>query len=89
MICHVAGYLCCPRLRQEDIPLEPKVYSTGASRIGSNTYEFAPSHPQPARPAEGSHQFFDAIVVMETVEEVRALMLVRAACSDLSMAVFE
>jgi len=29
------------------------------------------------------------IVVMETVEEVRALMLVRAACSDLSMAVFE
>ena len=29
------------------------------------------------------------IVVMETVEEVRALMLVRAACSDLNMAVFE
>src|SRR6202795_5134355 len=29
------------------------------------------------------------IVVMETVEEVRALTLVRAACSDLNMAVFE
>jgi SpoVK/Ycf46/Vps4 family AAA+-type ATPase len=29
------------------------------------------------------------IVVMETVEEMRALALVRAACSDLSMAVFE
>src|SRR5271166_4470867 len=29
------------------------------------------------------------IVVMETVEEVRALCLVRAACSDLSLAVFE
>jgi len=29
------------------------------------------------------------IVVMETVEEVRALSLVRAACSELSLAVFE
>src|SRR5713226_8615511 len=29
------------------------------------------------------------IVVMETVEEVRALTLVRAACSELNMAVFE
>ncbi len=29
------------------------------------------------------------IVVMETVEEVRAVSLVRAACSELSMAVFE
>ena len=29
------------------------------------------------------------IVVMETVEEVRALTLVRAACSDLNLAVFE
>ncbi|MGA2967238.1 MAG: AAA family ATPase [Terriglobales bacterium] len=29
------------------------------------------------------------IVVMETVEEVRALALVRAACSDLNLAVFE
>ncbi len=29
------------------------------------------------------------IVVMETVEELRALSLVRAACSDLSLAVFE
>ncbi|MGB8011125.1 MAG: AAA family ATPase [Terriglobales bacterium] len=29
------------------------------------------------------------IVVMETVEEVRALTLVRAACSELSLAVFE
>jgi ATP-dependent 26S proteasome regulatory subunit len=29
------------------------------------------------------------IVVMETVEEVRALSLVRTACSDLSLAVFE
>ncbi len=29
------------------------------------------------------------IVVMETVEEVRALTLVRAACSDLNMALFE
>ncbi len=29
------------------------------------------------------------IVVMETVEEVRALTLVRTACSDLSLAVFE
>jgi hypothetical protein len=29
------------------------------------------------------------IVVMETVEEVRALSLVRAACSELNMAVFE
>src|SRR5215475_9507539 len=29
------------------------------------------------------------IVVMETVEEVRALSLVRAACNDLSMALFE
>src|ERR1017187_1282789 len=29
------------------------------------------------------------IVVMETVEEVRALSLVRKACSDLSLAVFE
>ncbi|MGA7295820.1 MAG: AAA family ATPase [Terriglobales bacterium] len=29
------------------------------------------------------------IVVMETVEELRALTLVRAACSELSMAVFE
>ena len=29
------------------------------------------------------------IVVMETVEEVRALSLVRAACSDLNMAMFE
>ena len=29
------------------------------------------------------------IVVMETVEEVRAVEAVRMACSDLSMAVFE
>src|SRR5271154_2124638 len=29
------------------------------------------------------------IVVMETVEEMRALSLVRNACSDLSLAVFE
>ena len=29
------------------------------------------------------------IVVMETVEEMRALSLVRTACSDLSLAVFE
>ncbi len=29
------------------------------------------------------------IVVMETIEEVRALTLVRSACSDLNMAVFE
>src|SRR5271165_5563445 len=29
------------------------------------------------------------IVIMETVEEMRALSLVRAACSDLSLAVFE
>ena len=29
------------------------------------------------------------IVIMETVEEVRALSLVRSACSDLSLAVFE
>ncbi len=29
------------------------------------------------------------IVVMETVEEVRALTLVRNACSELSLAVFE
>src|ERR1700691_3689836 len=29
------------------------------------------------------------IVVMETVEEVRALSLVRTACSDLGLAVFE
>src|ERR1700688_4835433 len=29
------------------------------------------------------------IIVMETVEEVRALMLVRAACSDLSLPIFE
>src|ERR1035437_6035290 len=29
------------------------------------------------------------IVVMETVEEVRALTLVRTACSELSLAVFE
>src|SRR5271165_4625981 len=29
------------------------------------------------------------IVIMETVEEVRTLCLVRAACSDLSLAVFE
>ena len=29
------------------------------------------------------------IVVMETVEEVRAVRLVRAACSSLSLAVFE
>ena len=29
------------------------------------------------------------IVVMETVEEMRALALVRAACSDLSLAIFE
>src|SRR5207248_9970469 len=29
------------------------------------------------------------IVVMETVEEMRALGLVRAACADLNMAVFE
>src|ERR1700681_301962 len=29
------------------------------------------------------------IVVMETVEEVRALALVRAACSDLSLPIFE
>ena len=29
------------------------------------------------------------IVIMETVEELRALSLVRAACSDLSLAVFE
>src|SRR5208283_2605900 len=29
------------------------------------------------------------IVVMETVEEVRALLLVRAACSELNLPVFE
>jgi hypothetical protein len=29
------------------------------------------------------------IVVMETVEEMRALSLVRTACSDLSLALFE
>src|SRR5713226_10252315 len=29
------------------------------------------------------------IVVMETVEEVRALTIVRAACSELNMALFE
>ena len=29
------------------------------------------------------------IVVMETVEELRAVSLVRQACSDLNMAVFE
>ena len=29
------------------------------------------------------------IVIMETVEEVRALALVRAACSELNLAVFE
>src|SRR5216684_2168012 len=29
------------------------------------------------------------IVVMETVEEVRALTMVRAACSELNMALFE
>ena len=29
------------------------------------------------------------IVVMETVEEVRAVRLVRAACADLNLAVFE
>src|SRR5208283_2116102 len=29
------------------------------------------------------------IVIMETVEEMRALSLVRAACSDLGLAVFE
>ena len=29
------------------------------------------------------------IVVMETVEEMRAMALIRAACSELSLAVFE
>jgi hypothetical protein len=29
------------------------------------------------------------IIIMETVEEVRALALVRTACADLNMALFE
>jgi ATP-dependent 26S proteasome regulatory subunit len=47
--------------------------------------------PQPS-PADRLKVFINSstpIVVMETVEEVRALTLIRAACSDLNLPVFE
>jgi ATP-dependent 26S proteasome regulatory subunit len=48
--------------------------------------------PMPQTPMERLKILINSstpIVVMETIEEVRALSLVRTACSDLNMAVFE
>src|SRR5216683_1442693 len=49
----------------------------------------SPQSPSPIERLKVLINSSTPIVVMETVEEVRALTLVRAACSELNMAVFE
>ena len=49
----------------------------------------SPQSPSPIERLKVLINSSTPIVVMETVEEVRALTLVRTACSDLSLAVFE
>lgn len=52
------------------------------------THGIAP-YPGSSNPSEGPVGFFDPIVAMETVEEVRAVRLVRTACAALNLAAFE
>src|SRR5260370_18699399 len=49
----------------------------------------SPQSPSPIERLKVLINSSTPIVVMETVEEVRALTLVRTACSELSLAVFE
>src|ERR1700687_376763 len=49
----------------------------------------SPQSPSPIERLKVLINSSTPIVVMETVEEVRALSLVRTACSELSLAVFE
>jgi len=65
---------------------EPNLYSTGASHAGSNGYEFVMTALERLKILINSST---PIVVMETVEEMRALSLVREACSGLNLAIFE
>src|SRR5208283_3355092 len=80
----------CPGLRQEDIGGYRNCILREQVALGQIHMNSPQSPPQ--SPIERLKVLINSstpIVVMETVEEVRALALVRAACSDLSLAVFE
>src|ERR1700676_1294535 len=79
-------YLCCPGSARKMFRWEPNLYSTGASHAGSNGYEFYMTALERLKILINSST---PIVVMETVEEMRALSLVREACSGLNLAIFE
>src|SRR5208337_2411755 len=76
-------YLCLSWMRQENIPVgtEAKIVreQVAAGQIDMNSLERLKVLINSSTP----------IVVMETVEELRALSLVRMACSELSLPVFE
>ncbi len=65
---------------------EPNLYSTGASQAGSNGYEPAMNSLDRLKILINSST---PIVIMETIEEARALSLIRQACGDLRLPIFE
>ena len=77
----------CPGLRQEDIPVGTEV-NIVREQLAPGQIDMD-SSPNPIERLKVLINSSTPIVVMETVEEVRALSLVRDACSQLSLPVFE
>jgi hypothetical protein len=77
----------CPGLRQEDIPVGTEDIIV-REQLAPGQIDMD-SSPSPIERLKVLINSSTPIIVMETVEEVRALSLVRDACSQLSLPVFE